>query len=112
MLLFGAVASISDTLMRLIYQKYKATELDMAEKGIVEIEPDVRKDPNKAGTLRMKIEQDLGIGGILPVIILLGTIFHMSDLVVFYMFTYYGISCMAVTGLYIRKAILAAKTER
>ena len=104
MVFIGALASISDTLMRLIYQKYKATELDMAEKGIVQIENDHRKDHEQVGSPRVKIEQNLGIGGILPIMILFGTIFHALDLVLFYMIAYYGLSCLAVTVIYIRKA--------
>ena len=110
MVFIGALASTSDTLMRLIYQKYKATELDMAEKGIVQIENDQRKDHEQVGSLRVKIEQDLGIGGILPIMILFGTIFHALDLVLFYMISYYGLSCLAVTVIYIRKARKAEKT--
>ncbi len=110
MVFIGALASTADTLMRLIYQKYKATELDMAEKGIVQIEHDQRKDHEQVGSLRVKIEQDLGIGGILPIMIFLGTIFHALDLVLFYMALYYGLSCLAVTLIYIRKARQAEKT--
>lgn len=33
-MLVGALSSSFDTMMRLIYQKYKATERDMADKGI------------------------------------------------------------------------------
>ena len=109
MVLIGALASTSDTLMRLIYQKYKATEREEAEKGTVKVSYDQRKDHEQVGSLRVKIEQDLGIGGILPVMILLGTIFHALDMVLIYMFAYYGLSCLAVTLLYIGKAIMAAK---
>ena len=38
--LLGALASTSDTLMRLIYQKYKSTERELADEGIIEIEND------------------------------------------------------------------------
>ena len=108
-ILMGGVASISDTLMRLIYQKYKATELEMAKKGIVKVEHDQRKDHDRVGSLRVKIEQDLGIGGILPVMILLGTIFHALDLVLFYSVLYYSGSCVVVSLSYIRKARKAEK---
>ena len=108
-LLAGAVASMSDTLMRLIYQKYKATEREMAEKGIVEAGPDQRTDHSQVNSLRVRIEQDLGIGGILPLFVLLGTIFHALDLVILYCLLYYGGSCVMVTLSYIRKA---RKAER
>lgn len=108
-ILIGAMASVSDTLMRLIYQKYKVTEIEMAEKGIVEIEHDQRKDHEQVGSLRVKIEQDFGIGGILPLMILLGTIFHALDIVLLYCLVYYGGSCFVVTLSYIRKARKAEK---
>ena len=109
MVLIGASASTADTLMRLIYQKYKATEREEAEKGTIEVSYDQRKDHDQAGSLRVKIEQDLGIGGILPVMILLGTIFHALDVVMLYMFAYYELSCLAITLIYIRKAVKAGK---
>lgn len=108
-ILIGGISSTSDTLMRLIYQKYKATELEMAEKGIVQVEHDQRKDHEQVGSLRVKIEQDLGIGGILPAMILLGTIFHTLDLVLYYCILYYGGSCVVVSLNYIRKARKAEK---
>ena len=109
MVLAGAAASTADTLMRLIYQKYRATERELADAGILESEKDARTDHSQVGSLRVKIEQDLGIGGILPLFVLLGTIFHALDLVVGYMLLYYGGSCLAVTALYIRKAVRAVK---
>lgn len=109
MILIGALASTADTLMRLVYQKYKATERAEAERGRVKIEHDIRTDHNQVKSLRVKIEQDLGIGGILPVMILVSTLFHALDIIVFYCFAYYGLSCIVVTCIYIRKAIKAAK---
>lgn len=105
----GALASMSDTLMRLVYQKYKATEEELAEEGIVESERDRRTDHQEVGSLRVKIEQDFGIGGILPVMVLLGAVFHALDLVLFYSLLYYGGSCLVVTISYIRKARKAEK---
>lgn len=108
-ILAGALASTADTLMRLIYQKYRSTEQDMTEKGIVEIEQDIRTDHEKIGSLRVKIEQDLGIGGILPAMVLVGTVFRALDLVLCYCFLYYVGSCLAVTAMYVRKAVKAGK---
>ena len=108
----GALASMSDTLMRLIYQKYRATEREMAEKGLIQEEADKRTDHSQVNSLRVRIEQDLGIGGILPLLILVGTAFHALDLVIFYCLLYYGGSCAAVTLSYIRKARRAEKAEQ
>ena len=105
----GALASAADTLMRLIYQKYKATEREMAEKGIVTIENDVRTDHSQVGSLRVRIEAELGIGGLLPIAILLASIFKSIDIIVVYCFLYYGTSCVFASCIYIRKAIIATK---
>ena len=110
-ILAGALASSSDSLMRLIYQKYKNTERDMADKGIVKIENDVRTDHSQVGSLRVRVEAELGIGGLLPIAILLATIFKSLDLIVIYCFFYFGLSCLAATFIYVRKAINVAKTS-
>lgn len=105
----GALASSSDTMMRLIYQKYKATEREMADAGIITIEKDVRTDHSQVGSLRVRIESELGIGGLLPVVILLAVIFNFLDLVVIYCLLYYGASCVLASLIHIRKAIKTTK---
>lgn len=109
MILAGALASSSDSLMRLIYQKYKNTEREMADKGIVEIEKDIRTDHDQVSSLRVRIEAELGVGGLLPIAILFAAIFHALDLIVFYCLLYYGASCVLASLIYIRKAIKHTK---
>lgn len=104
-IIVGALASSSDSLMRLIYQKYKNTERDMADKGIVKIENDKRTDHSQVGSFRVRVESELGIGGILPMAILLATLEKALDIIVIYCFAYYGISCILATTIYIKKAI-------
>lgn len=108
-ILVGALASSSDSLMRLIYQKYKNTERDMADKGIVKIENDVRTDHSQVGSFRVRVEAELGIGGLLPIAILIASIFKALDLVVIYCFLYYGASCVLASLIYVRKAMKAAR---
>lgn len=110
-ILLGALASSADSLMRLIYQKYKNTEKELSEKGVLEIENDLRKDHSKVGSFRVRIEETLGIGGILPLLILLATIFNGLDLVIFYCFVYYGGSAVAVIIILATKAIKKAKLK-
>jgi phosphatidylglycerophosphate synthase len=105
----GALASSSDSLMRLIYQKYKNVEREMADNGILQVENDIRTDNNKVGSLRVRIEAELGIAGILPFAILIASIFKALDIVIFYCFLYYGLSFIVVTLLYITKAIKRTK---
>lgn len=101
----GAFASTMDTLMRLIYQKYKATAREMVDEKIMQPEEDKRINHDQVGCLHIRIEAELGIGGILPIAILLATIFDALDVVVFYCFLYYGFSCVFMSLIYIRKAI-------
>lgn len=101
----GALASSADTLMRLIYQKYKATERELADNGIIKIEKDIRTDHSQVGNLKVRIEAELGIAGLLPLFILLASIFQTLDLVVIYCFLYYVSSCVIASLIYIRKAI-------
>ncbi|MCD5099982.1 CDP-alcohol phosphatidyltransferase family protein [Enterococcus faecium] len=108
-ILVGALASSSDSLMRLIYQKYKNTERDMADKEIVKIEDDVRTDHSQIGSFRVRVEAELGIGGLLPIAILLAAIFQVLDIIVIYCFLYYGASCFLASVIYIRKAIKHTK---
>ncbi len=108
-ILLGGAASISDTMMRLIYQKYKSTERDLADQKVLEVEHDVRLDNNEVNNWRVRLESDFGIGGILPLLILLGTIFHALDLVIFYNLAYYGGSFLVITASLVRKAIRLSK---
>lgn len=110
-ILIGALASSADTMMRLIYQKYKSTEREMADKGIVEIEQDDRKDHSKVNSLRVRIESDFGIGGYLPLMVLLGVIFNVLDIVVIYCLLYYGGSCLLSSAMNIRKAKKAEQVQ-
>ena len=104
-ILIGAFASSADTMMRLIYQKYKATAAEMVEKGIIQPETDKRTSHDEVGSLRVRIEAEFGIGGILPLGILLASILKILDVIVIYCFLYYGTSCLIATLFYVRKAI-------
>lgn len=112
-LLLGALASSSDTLMRLIYQKYKASERNLSDKGIIKIEEDKRVDESQTNSLLVRIESDFGIGGILPILTILGVIFYATDIVVIYCFVYYFLSSIVMVSKYILKAIKrTAEIER
>lgn len=104
-ILIGAVASSSDSLMRLIYQKYKNTEREMADKGIVKIENDIRTDHSQVSSFRVRVEAELGIGGLLPLAILIASVCNVLDIIVIYCFLYYGASCILASLIYVRKAI-------
>ena len=104
-ILIGAVASISDTMMRLIYQKFTNVKRDMEDKKVIPEEEDEHKKVSNVGSFRSRVENELGIGGILPLVILLATIFNFLDVVLIYCFLYYGCSCLVATLIFIRKAM-------
>ena len=107
--LLGALASSADTLMRLIYQKYKSEERILIDNKYISETKDNRKDKTKVNSLSVRIESDLGIGGILPLMVLLGTIFNLIDLVVIYCFLYYFMSSIVMILIYIKKACTITK---
>lgn len=104
-ILLGALASSSDTMMRLVYQKFSNVKHDMESKNVIPVEKDEHKDVSNVGSFRSRVENELGIGGILPVFTLLATIFGFLDIVIVYCFLYYGASCLVASAIYIRKAI-------
>lgn len=107
--LLGTLASSGDTLMRLIYQKYKSDERALVDKGIIELEDDKRKNKNETTSLLVRLESDFGVGGILPLIILIGTILKFYDLVVIYCFMYYFFASILMSLKYIKKAMKKTK---
>ena len=104
-ILLGALASSSDSLMRLIYQKFRHTEQELQSKGMIKGSVDERHDVNQVSSFKVRVETELGIGGILPTIILCATLFNFLDLVVLYCFLYYGLACMVSSLLLVRKAM-------
>lgn len=110
-ILAGAFASSSDTMMRLIYQKYKRTEQEMAEQGKITVEHDDRVDHSKVNSLRVRLESDFGFGGYLPLLVLIGVVFNALDLVVLYCLVYYGGSCLISSAATIRKAQRAERLQ-
>lgn len=108
-ILLGAFASSADSLMRLIYQKYKNIERKMSDLGVMELGYDLRTDTNQVGSFRVRVENELGIGGILPFAILLATIFKSLDVVVLFCFIYYGLSFVVSVMMFSAKAIRASR---
>jgi phosphatidylglycerophosphate synthase len=108
-ILLGALSSSSDSLMRLIYQKYKSMSTELVHQDIIPYEQDKRIDTNHVSNIRIRIELELGIAGILPALILICTIFNALDIVLFYCLLYYGLSFLVIAITYVRKAIFFAK---
>ena len=78
-ILLGAIASSSDTMMRLIYQKYRDNERQLADDNIVPKEIDVFKDHAKVGDWKVRLNMELGIAGLTTILIILGSIFRNSS---------------------------------
>ncbi len=110
-IIMGALASSSDSLMRLIYQKYKNVERKMADQGIVEPIQEVWSDDNLGQNWKVRVEFELGICGILPPAILVAAIFKALDLVVIYCFFYYGASFISSVSMYVIRAIRADRSK-
>lgn len=100
----GAIASSSDTMMRLIYQKYKSIERKLSDKGILTLEVDFRDHKSNSNNFISIIDSEFGIG-IIPVFIIIASIFGALDLVVLYCLCYYGLSFILSTFIYIKKSI-------
>lgn len=103
----GAIASSSDTMMRLIYQKYKNTERKLADEGILKLEEDFRSQNSSTKNLMSIIDREFGLD-IIVVMVLICSIFNTLDIAVIYCFIYYGISFVLSTLVYVRKAIKTA----
>lgn len=108
-ILIGAIGGMSDTLMRLMYQKYLANERAMVDNGIMPKEVDVRTDHSQVGNWRVRLEMELGIAGFLPILTLFAAIFNFLDIICIYCFCYYGASFLGAYFVYVKKAIKKAK---
>ena len=102
---FGALASICDILVRLIYQKYQNVAKDLSKKKIIPPQREKRTEHEYSGSLRVWLEQEPGIGGILPLFILIAAIFNALDLIIFYMLLYSGGGAVVFITLYTVKAM-------
>lgn len=104
-ILIGVIAGLSDTMMRLVYHKYKEVTMHMVAMGVVEELKDERNDHSKVNSIRVRIESDFGIGGILPLLILFAVIFDFTDILLGYCLIYYGGSFLLTVGMSTLKAM-------
>lgn len=108
-ILLGAFGSAADALTRATYNKFKSTSRDMCDRGIMPEVQDDAKASHQRGFLRALFEDQFGLGGFLPLFILLATIFHALDIITIYLFLYYGAGLAATLFVTIRNAIIAAQ---
>lgn len=109
-ILLGCISSTSDSLMRLIHQKYLNVEREMIDnKFISNTKSDINMNDIKS--LKVRLKSELGAGGILPCFVLICTIFNCLDLVLFYSIIYCFGSFVINTIIYILKAIKKEKNS-
>lgn len=108
-ILMGALASSSDTMMRLIYHKYEQAHQELIKEKIMPDEVDAHTDIKNVGNWIIRIEHELGIDGFLPLFILICTIFRALDMVVIYCFCYYGGAFVYSYMTFVRRAIKNAR---
>ena len=104
-ILMGAFASSSDTMMRLIYHKYEQSHQELIKAGVMPEEVDAHTDINNVSNWKIRIEHELGVDGIIPLFVLICTIFRMLDIAVLYFFCYYGGAFLFSYTTYVKKAI-------
>lgn len=109
LILLGALASIADTMTRAVYHKYRMTLQEMVEKGVMKNVEDNRKAHQQRGFFRALFEDQFGLGGFLPLFILLATVFHALDIITLYFFFYYGCELVATLFVTVRGAIVVSR---
>ena len=105
LIFFGAIASSCDTLVRLIYQKYQNMAAELSAKNIIPPHREKRTENEYSGSLRVKLEQWPGMGGVLPAIILACSVLNALDLAIIYMMLYYCSGAIAFITFYTVKAM-------
>lgn len=109
LILVGAFASSADTMTRAVYHKFNSVTREMVEAGVMPAQEDDRKYHHQRGFLRALFEDQFGLGGFLPLIILLATIFHALDIMTLYFVAYFGAELFATVYVTLRKAIAVQK---
>lgn len=103
-ILIGALTGSSDSLMRLVHQKFQNSQY---RQGLPVGESD---DPAKASPMRamaMQIDAYMSIGGFLPIVVLICALLGALDAVVLIWCLYYGAMFVAYTILLVRKTFQA-----
>lgn len=108
-IIIGCLASSANCLMRLIYQKYISSEKELVEKGVLQKTVDIWKDKEQVSNFKVQFKETMGVGGILPFLILFAVLLNALDVIVIYCFFVYGGAFILTSFGYVRKAIKAAK---
>lgn len=102
-ILIGAIAGSSDSLMRLLYQKFKNSSM------LLGIDVNTSEDPEQESginRIRMKIDAYISLGGFLPIVTLIAALFNALDVVVLVWSLYYALVFVASAIYLARKTVL------
>lgn len=108
-ILMGALASSSDTMMRLIYHKYEQAHQELIKNRIMPDEEDAHTNITNVSNWKIRIEHELGLDGFLTVLVLICTVLKSIDVAVIYCFVYYGGAFIVSYVTFVRKAIKNAR---
>ena len=103
-IIMGAIASISNLLARLIFQKYTAT---MLQAGEISPKKDKSYQEEKRGLfqfLRRRVGKELGISGLLMPAIIIAQIFKLYAILCAFYFIYFVAALVFITVMYSKKA--------
>lgn len=103
----GALAGSSDSLMRLLYQKYLNSTWEQGVNASHSNDPQKESGINR---LRMKVDGYLSLGGSIPIALIITSILGWLDLVVVIWLCYYGLTLVA-TSLYLMHKTFKANAE-
>lgn len=105
-LVIGAFAASFDSLMRLVYQKYIVVSREWGIEGKVKLDG---SNAGKIDKIRFRVEQEFGMGGILPLAILLASVVRCLDVVLCVWCVYYGCVFVASTLYLLSKSMKAGR---
>lgn len=106
-ILLGALAGSSDSLMRLLYQKFLNSSYAQGISNRTSEDPEKESGINK---IRMKIDAQVSLGGILPPAVLLAAIFHFLDVIIILWLIYYGLTFIATASYLALKVMQTNKS--
>ena len=102
--LVGALAGSSDSLMRLLYQKFKNSSMSQ---GLAVEDTEDPEQTSGINRIRMKVDAYVSLGGFLPAVLLAAAILNALDVVVIGWFAYYFLTFVATALFLVRKTVEA-----
>ena len=106
-ILLGALAGTSEALSRLVYQRFLNTSYEQGQAANKTYNPEEASGLNK---IRMKVDQAIAIGGVLPFAVFVCAIINALDLIVLVYSVYFALTFLAATVYFVRKTIVANKS--